>query len=175
MDMNRKTTTTKSAGFPNTDAPQAFREIAENGIKQAKEAYEKMSAATTDAVDLIKNSYSTAFDGIQDYNNKFIEFTRDNINAAFDFGHKVCAVNSPSAFAELLTEYARRQFRDADRADQATYGVRPKGDACDHGATQDGPCKNVQPPQLKLSCLETSVSLEARVVAPGFSLMPEAR
>jgi phasin len=110
MDMNRKTTTTKTAGFPNTDAPEAFREIAENGTKQAKETYEKMSAATTDAVDLIKNSYSTAFDGIQDYNNKFIEFTHDNINAAFDFGHKVCAVNSPSAFAELLTEYARRQF-----------------------------------------------------------------
>ena len=110
MDMNSKTTTTKTAGFPNTDAPQAFREIAENGTKQAKETYEKMSAATTDAVDLIKNSYSTAFDGIQDYNNKFIEFTHDNINAAFDFVHKVCAVNSPSAFGELSTEYARRQF-----------------------------------------------------------------
>jgi phasin len=110
MDMKSKTTTTKTAGFPNTDAPQAFREVAENGTKQAKETYEKMSAATTDAVDLIKNSYSTAFDGIQDYNNKFIEFTHDNINAAFDFVHKVCAVNSPSAFAELSTEYARRQF-----------------------------------------------------------------
>jgi phasin len=110
MDMNSKTKTAKTAGFPNTDAPQVFREIAENGTKQAKETYEKMSAATTDAVDLIKNSYSTAFDGIQDYNNKFIEFTHDNINAAFDFVHKVCAVNSPSAFAELSTEYARRQF-----------------------------------------------------------------
>ena len=110
MNMNSKTTTTKPAGFPDTDAPQAFREIAENGTKQAKETYEKMSAATTDAVDLIKNSYSTAFEGIQDYNNKFIGFAHDNINATFDFVQKVCAVNSPSAFAELSTEYARRQF-----------------------------------------------------------------
>ena len=61
MDMKSKTATTKTAGFPNTDAPQAFREIAENGTKQAKETYEKMSAATTDTVDLIKNSYSMAF------------------------------------------------------------------------------------------------------------------
>jgi phasin len=108
MDMKSKTATTKS--FPNTDASQAIREIAENGTKQAKETYEKMSAATTDTVDLIKNSYSTAFDGIQNYNNKFIEFTHDNINAAFDFVQRVCAVNSPSAFAELSTEYARKQF-----------------------------------------------------------------
>ena len=110
MDMNSKTTTTKTACFPNPDIPQAFREIAENGTKQAKETYEKMSAATTDAVDFIKDSYSTAFEGIQDYNNKFIEFAHDNINATFDFVQKVCAVNSPSAFAELSTEYARRQF-----------------------------------------------------------------
>jgi phasin len=110
MNMNSKTTTTKTAGFPDTDAPQAFREIAENGTKQTKETYEKMSAATTDAVDLIKDSYSTAFEGIQDYNNKFIEFAHDNINAAFDFAQKVCAVKSPSAFAEMSTEYARRQF-----------------------------------------------------------------
>ena len=89
------------------DAPQAFRETAEIGTKQAKETYEKISAATTDAVDLIKNSYSTAFEGIQDYNNKFIGFAHDNINATFDFVQKACAVNSPSAFAELSTEYAR--------------------------------------------------------------------
>ena len=110
MDMNTKTTATKPAGFPKTDAPQAFREMAEKGTKQAKETYEKMSAATTEAADLIKNSYSTAFKGIQDYNNKFIEFAHANINAAFDFVQKLCGVNSPSAFVELSTEYARKQF-----------------------------------------------------------------
>ncbi len=31
MDMNTKTTATKPAGFPKTDAPQAFREMAEKG------------------------------------------------------------------------------------------------------------------------------------------------
>ena len=47
----------------------------EKGPTQAKETYyEKMSAATTEAADLIKNSYSAVFKGVQDYNNKFIEF-----------------------------------------------------------------------------------------------------
>ena len=110
MNMNSKTTTTKIAGFPDTDAPQAFREIAENGTKQAKETYEKMSAATTDAVDLIKNSYSTAFKGAQEYNNKLIEFAHANTYAAFDFFQKVSGVKSPSEFVELSTGHIRKQI-----------------------------------------------------------------
>jgi len=110
MNMNSKTTSTQSTSFPNTDAPQAFREIAENSTKQAKETYEKMSAATTDAADLIKNSYSTAVEGVHAYNNKLIEFANANINTTFDFVQKLSGVNSPSAFVELSTEYARKQF-----------------------------------------------------------------
>ena len=107
MDMKSKTATTKIAGFQNTEAPQAF---AENGTKQAKETYEKISAATTDAVDLIKNSYSTAFKGAQEYNNKLIEFAHANTYAAFDFFQKVSGVRSPSEFVELSTGHIREQI-----------------------------------------------------------------
>jgi phasin len=99
MDMKTKTTATKPAGFPKTDAPQSFREMAE-----------KSSAATTEAADLIKNGYSTAVKGVQDYNNKFIEFAHANSNAAFDFIQKLSGAKSPSAFVELSTEYARKQL-----------------------------------------------------------------
>ena len=115
------TTTTKTAGFPNPDTPQAFREMAEKGTKQAKETYEKMSAATTDVADLIKNSYSTAVEGVHDYNNKFIEFANANIDATFNFVQKLVGVNSPSAFVELSTEYTRKQFESlTEQAKQLT-------------------------------------------------------
>jgi hypothetical protein len=42
-------------------------------LAQAKETSAKMNAATTEAADLIKNSYSTAVKGMQDYNDKVIE------------------------------------------------------------------------------------------------------
>jgi hypothetical protein len=74
----------KPAGFPEKDSPQAFREMAEKGTTQAKESYEKMNAATTEAADLIKNSYSTAVTGVQDYNNKIIEFAQANTNTALE-------------------------------------------------------------------------------------------
>jgi phasin len=119
MDKNTKTTATKPADFPKTEAPQAVRETAgapqavqmvEKSATQAKETYEKMNAATTEAADLIKNSYSTAVKGVQDYNMKFVEFAHANTNAAFDFVQKLSGVKSPSAFIELSTEHARKQL-----------------------------------------------------------------
>jgi hypothetical protein len=143
MNMNTKTTASKPAGFTKTDAPQAFREMAEKGTTQTKETYEKMSAATTEAAGLIKDSYATAVKGMQDYNNKFIEFAHANTNAAFDFFQKL-------SFGILRTfdRTCTQADRDDDRADQATCGACPEGDARDCGATQDGRRKGVQPRHL---------------------------
>ena len=110
MDMNTKTAASKAAGFPKTDVPKEFREMAEKGTAQAKDTYEKMSAATTEAADLIKDSYATAVKGMQDYNNKFIEFAHANTDAAFDFFQKLSGVKSPSAYVEISTEHARKQI-----------------------------------------------------------------
>jgi phasin len=109
MDKNTETTTPNRAGIPKKDAPEAFREIAEKGTTQAKETYEKMNAVTTEAADLINNSYSTAIKGMQDYNNKIIEFAQANTNTALDFVQKLSGVKSPTAFVELWTEHARKQ------------------------------------------------------------------
>jgi phasin len=106
--MNTRTTATKPASFSETDA--AFREMAEKGTTQANETYEKISAATTETADLIKNSYSVVVKGAQDYNEKFMEFTEANTRAAFDFAQKLSGVKSPSAFVELSTEHTRKQL-----------------------------------------------------------------
>ena len=102
MDKNTETTA------PKKDAPGAFRAMEEKGT--TKETYEKMNAATTEAADLIKNRYSTAVKGMQDYNNKFIEFAQANTNTAFDFVQKMSSVKTPSAFVELWTEHVRKQL-----------------------------------------------------------------
>jgi phasin len=77
---------------------------------QPAEAYAKMSAATAEATDLIKDSYSTAVKGAQAYNNKLLEFAQANTNVAFEFAQKLLGVKSPSEFMELSTERARKQL-----------------------------------------------------------------
>jgi phasin len=103
MDINPKT---KSK----TDAPQQFHDMAEKGATQSKEVFEKMSAATGQAANVMQNCYSTALKGAQDYNSKFIEFTQANTNAAVDFAQRMSGVKSPSEFVELSTELAQQQF-----------------------------------------------------------------
>ena len=110
MATTTNTAAQKPANSPMTAAPQAFREMAEKGTTQAKETYEKMNAATTEATDLIKNSYSMAVKGAQDYNTKFIEFAQTNTEAALDFVQKLSGVKSPSDFIQLSTDHSREQF-----------------------------------------------------------------
>jgi phasin len=108
MDKN-KTTTSKSASSPQTDAPRAFSEMADISVMQTQEAFKKMSGASTETADLIKTSSATALKGLQNYNNKFLEFAHTNSNAAFGFMQKLHDVESPPEFMELSTEHARTQ------------------------------------------------------------------
>ena len=95
--MNTQTRTTKPVGS-RTDATQAFRETAENGSAQAKAAFEKASAAATDATTMMKDSYSRSVKGAQEYNPSS-EFARTNAEVAFDFAQELVGVKSPQIFS----------------------------------------------------------------------------
>jgi phasin len=99
---------TRSSG--KTEAPQAFREMADKGTAQAKDTFEKMTAATADATSLIQNACVTAAEGAKACNAKVFEFAHANSNAAFDYVNALMGVKSPSEFLELTTEHARKQF-----------------------------------------------------------------
>jgi len=77
---------------------------------KAREAFEKVSAATAEATDLIKSSFSTAVKGVQDYNTKVMEFIETNTKETADFVQKLSRVKSPSEFIELSAGHSRRQF-----------------------------------------------------------------
>jgi phasin len=104
MNAPNRPTPSRSAG------PQALREVAEAGAAQTKQAFDKMSAATTDATALMKDSYTTAMRRAQDYNVKVIEFAQKNTEAAFEFARELSNVKSPAEFLELSTSHSRKQF-----------------------------------------------------------------
>lgn len=66
--------------------------------------------ATADATTLMKNSYSTAVQGAQNYQAKVMEFANRNTESAFEFAQKMAGVKSPSEFFELSTNHSREQF-----------------------------------------------------------------
>ena len=125
-----------------------------------------MSATTAEATALIKDSYSTAVKGAQDYNTKFIEFAQNNTKAAFDFVQKLSGVKSPSDFIELSTNRSFTQaVRDTDRADQGTCSAGSEGHARDRRASQDGRYQGIRPAHLKLT---RSALFRSPGCRPGF-------
>lgn len=96
--------------MPNMEVPAAFREIAEKGVMQAKENYEKMKTAAEEATEMLEESYAKASKGFSGYGLKLVETARANSNAAFDLFGEVLSAKSLSEVVELYTSFARAQF-----------------------------------------------------------------
>jgi phasin len=96
--------------LPNMKAPEAFRELAEKGVAQAKENYERMQTAANEMTGILDETYSAAAKGVTDYNHKLIEMARANSNSAFEFTCGLVAMKSLPEMIALSTEQTRRQF-----------------------------------------------------------------
>jgi len=97
---------TPKFNLPNVEMPAAFREMAEKGVEQTRDAYAKAKVASEEAIDLLETAAKRA----TDYNHKLIEIVRTNTRAAFDNVHELLGAKSPSEFFELSTAQMRRQF-----------------------------------------------------------------
>jgi phasin len=94
----------------NMEMPEAFHEMTEKGVAQAKDTYAKAKVVSEEAADLLQNTYATVIKGANDYNLKLFEIARTNTRAAFDYAHELLGVKSPSEFIELSTAQMRKQF-----------------------------------------------------------------
>lgn len=96
--------------IPSLEVPAAFRELAEKGIAQAKENYEKVKSAAEQATDVLEDTFSTASRGCTDLGLKLIENARANTNAAFDLYGELLQAKSVAEVVEKSTAYLRTQF-----------------------------------------------------------------
>ena len=106
--MNATYSSTKP--LPTAAVSQAIGDMADRGNTQAKEAFEKARSGSIEAAEMLRTCCATAVKGVQDYNNKFMEFAHANSNSAFEFIQKLYEVKTPTAFVELSTEHSRKQF-----------------------------------------------------------------
>ena len=96
--------------IPNMEVPPAFREIAEKGVAQAKENYEKAKAVAEEATGVLEDTYANASKGAAEYGAKLIETSRVNTNAAFDLFGALLNAKTFAETVELSTGYMRKQF-----------------------------------------------------------------
>ena len=91
------------------ELPPAFREAADKGAAQLRDAYDKARAAGEETSRLIEETYATTSKGVLEANLKTLEIARANANAAFDHARDLMGVKSLPELIELSTTYARGQ------------------------------------------------------------------
>src|SRR3569833_110195 len=103
--------TTKQFGeFPKLEVPAAYRDLAEKGIAQSKQNYERLRTASEEASELLETSYNTSLRGMSEYGMKVIEAFRLNANAQFDYARDLLGAKTPAEAVELASAHARKQF-----------------------------------------------------------------
>ena len=118
--------------LPKMEVPAAFRELADKGVAQARDTYEKAKAVTEKATDQLKDTYTTAAKGATDYNLKVIEIARTNTNTAVDNAYELLGVKSLLGIRRTVDQTCAQAVRGDDRANQGAYGARPEGGDRNH-------------------------------------------
>jgi len=96
--------------LPKMEMPEAFRELADKGVAQAKDNYERIRRAAEEMNVILEKTYSTTAKGVADYNLKLFEMVRANTDAAFEFACGLIAMKSLPEMVERSTEQVRKQF-----------------------------------------------------------------
>ena len=112
--------------MPKMEVPAAFREFAEKGVAQSKEAYEKFKVAAEENTAMLETVYTTASKGATEYGLKTIEIARANTDAVFNFVEAMFTVKSPSEFVELSTKHAREHFETLTGQGKELAGLAQK-------------------------------------------------
>ena len=77
--------------MPKMEVPAAFREFAEKGVAQTKDAYEKMKAVAEENTAMLETVYATASKGSTEYGPKVIEIARYQHQRVFRLHVESCS------------------------------------------------------------------------------------
>lgn len=92
------------------ELPVAVRDMAEKGVEQFRDAYDRVRTTAQESSDMIEDSYETTRQGLVELNLHAMEAAKANADAAYGFFRDMFGVKSLSQAIELQTSFARKQF-----------------------------------------------------------------
>ena len=91
------------------EVPAAIRDMAERGLDQAKDAFERLKTAADETSTTVGNTYSVASKGAASLGGRVLDAARANVNAGFDHALALLNVKSFSDAVELQTAFLRER------------------------------------------------------------------
>jgi hypothetical protein len=98
----------------------------ERAAVQAQQNFERMNTATREATHVMRDAYSTAISGAEQYTAKVLEFAQVNSNSAFEYARQLSNVKSPSELIELSTSHVRQHLERLSRQGQELSEITRK-------------------------------------------------
>lgn len=98
---------------PDLELPAEMRAIAEKNVAQARQAFETLFKNTRDAVGSSEGSFEDVRAGVKDLRQKALGLMETNVEASFDFLHKLVAAKSPQEMLSLQAEFLSSQLQTA--------------------------------------------------------------
>jgi phasin len=90
--------------------PEHVRAMAEQGVAQAREGYQKLKNAAETSNVALEAVYTSATKGAGDFTAKVLDIARANTESAFDFTQRLLGVKSIHEAFEVVNDHARKQF-----------------------------------------------------------------
>lgn len=112
--------------LPKMEMPEAYRELADKGVAQAKDNYEKIQRAAEEMNVILEKTYSTTAKSVADYNLKLFAMARANTDCAFEFACGLIATKSLPEVIERSTEQVRKQFDLAAAQNKELWALAEK-------------------------------------------------
>jgi phasin len=91
--------------------PGEMRAFAERNVAQARQAFEGFVAAATKAVGQFQGSAQAAQSGATEIAQKSMAYAEQNVEATFDFAHKLMTAKDGAEVLELQSEFLSRQMK----------------------------------------------------------------
>lgn len=96
---------------PDLEMPAEMRAIAEKNVAQARQAFETLFHNAREAVGEGEGHFEEVRSGIKDIRQKAIGLMEANVEASFDFLHRLVAAKNPQEMMSLQAEFLTNQMK----------------------------------------------------------------
>ena len=135
-----------AAAFDPSRMTESYRDFAEKGMAQSKDAYDKMKATAEDATKTVEQTLETAQAGSVEFSLKAIDAIRSNTDKSLSHLEALLGVKTVAELFELQTAFVRSQTEAAvDQAREMQDAMRKLAeDVTHHGkAAYEKAAKNI--------------------------------
>ena len=107
------------------EIPQTLRDLSEQNLKQAHDAYEQLTGFVTKAMDAWKGVMPAIpmTGGFKDVQDRAMEIAMENAESAFAFAGKICNAPTPQDIGTLQTQFAQDRMQAFMTQTQQLFGL----------------------------------------------------